>query len=177
MTSKSVFISAVFLIVFSSLKAQPKDNSHSVDVKGKLGLGAAISLDQISSMKLYKFDPKNHCNQSKALRIVYEDSISKCFDFVRNIGKVSGKKIVALLNLKSTFGNENYACFDTSYALIVYDIHECIIGYIHLSLNCNKAWIFPTTPAFEFYKNQEFMPIGLSASARKQLLGLLKISE
>ena len=177
MTSKSVFISAIFLIVFSSLKAQPKDDSYSVDVKGKLDLGAAISLNQISLMKLYKFDPKNHCNQSKALRIVYEDSISKCFDFVRNIGKVSYKKIVALLNLKSTFGNENYACFDTNYALIVYDIHECIIGYIHLSLNCNKAWIFPTTPAFEFYKNQEFMPIGLSASARKQLLGLLKISE
>lgn len=77
--------------------------------------------------------------------------------------------------MKSTYGNENFACFDTDYAMLIYDKNNCIIGTIHLSLDCNKVNMKPCIAALNYYDNLKFSPIGLSISARKKLLSLCKI--
>jgi hypothetical protein len=145
--------------------------------KLKLNINNELSIKDIHYIRLFKYDINNYCNQSRAIKIIHNDSISPCFDFVKKIDATTSKNIFSLLNKKSTYGNENMACFDTDYAMIVYDKSDAIIGTVQLSLDCNKVMIKPCTEALNYYDNLKFSPIGLSIYSRKKLLSLCKIKD
>lgn len=168
----------ILLILGLSSQCQIKiDDPVGTDVSNDLKISDSLKEIDVSFMKLFRFNPENNCNQSKSLKIIYRDSISKCFDFIENLGVQKSKKIISLLNSKSTFGNENFPCFSTEYVLIAYDKNSCIIGTISISLKCNKVLLSYYNSSLEYYRSLKFSPIGLSENSRSQLIKMCHLKE
>ncbi len=143
----------------------------------KISLRKQITGSASNTIKLYKFNPQNNCNQSKAVSIIYEDKISPCFDYVKTIKTGEVKKITGLLRKSTTYGGEDVACFDTEYALLIFDKSNVVIGYVNISLSCNKLISNPIIPEREHYANQGLRKVGFSKKGRNTLLKLLGLSD
>src|SRR5687767_2303950 len=98
----------------------------------KIKIEKQIDIEKSKSIKLFRFNSKNSCDQSKAVSVIYENKISTCFDYVKEIKKDNIKKIIKLLRSSASYGNEDVACFDTEQALVIYDKANVIIGYINI---------------------------------------------
>ena len=118
---------------------------------------------------LYKFNPLKNCNQTREVSIIKENRISKCFDYIRIIKGNDVKNILEFLYDSNNYGGEEVPCFDTSYSLLAYSSNNKIIGYINISLGCNKLLSNPTIKEQGKPSN-----IGFSKSGMQQLKKLLK---
>lgn len=132
------------------------------------------NFDSANSLLLYKYNPKNVCNQSKAVSVIKENKVSQCFDFVKNIDSSKTREILKILNDNSTYGNEDISCFDTDYSLVVMK-GKTIIGYINFSFNCNKLISNPEIEARTAKSKDGLRKVGFSDSGKNKLLKLLGI--
>lgn len=140
-----------------------------------LNLGTDIFPADVDYMKLYKYDARNDCEQSKAVSIIYNEQLSVCFNYIRII---KGKKMVDFLaTIKNieTYGAEDVACFNTDYSIILYNKKNEVIGYINISFDCNKLISNPEIKETEFYSQNGLRKVGFSKKGRekiKQILGI-----
>ncbi|MFL9485698.1 hypothetical protein ACI6Q2_23145 [Chitinophagaceae bacterium LWZ2-11] len=141
----------------------------------KIDLAKQITASASHSIKLYKFNSKNKCNQSKSVSIIDGDKVSTCFDYVKTISTSNTKKIASLLRESTTYGNEDVACFDTEYGLLIFDKSNVVIGYINISWSCNKLISNPIISEREQYAKQELRKVGFSKKGRSSLIKLLEI--
>jgi hypothetical protein len=143
----------------------------------KIGLLKEIKATVNSTIRLYKFNKDKQCDQSKAVTIIYENKVSKCFDYIKTIKTDDTKKIVSLLKTPTTYGGEDVACFDTDYALLIFNKQNVIIGYIDISLFCNKLISAPVIAEQEHYSKGGLRKVGFSKKGKAALLKLLKITD
>lgn len=139
----------------------------------KIRLDKQLVAKEKCTIKLYRFDPKNNCSQSKAVSIIYEGKIADCFDYVKTIEYADALNIVKLLRTPSTYGNEDVACFDTDYALLLFDKSNVVYGYVNISLFCNKLMSNPSIPEREAWSQDGLRKVGFSKKGRENLLMLL----
>ena len=142
----------------------------------RIELNNELSTKSITTIKLYRFNSKNTCNQSKAVSIIFDNKISTCFDLVKTIKKENVKKIINCLRTKKTYGNGDVACFDTDYGLIMYNVKRIIVGYVNISLFCNKINAAPLIQEREYFVSNTLRKVGLSIVGRKKIMKLLGLS-
>src|SRR5687767_10311631 len=94
----------------------------------KIKLAKHITVNESNNIKLYRFDPKNPCDQDKALSIIHEGKISSCFSYVKTINTYDTKKIITLLTSASMYGEAEAPCYDTDYALLIFNKSNVVIG-------------------------------------------------
>jgi hypothetical protein len=143
----------------------------------KIELSKNLSSKNVALIKLYKFNSKNSCNQSKAVSVIFDNQISECFDYVKTIKGGSIKKIMTCLHNKKTYGGEDVACFDVDYGIIAYNAKGVIIGFVNISLFCNKLNATPAIPERDFFNSSELHKVGFSKQGRNQIIKLLSLSD
>jgi hypothetical protein len=126
------------------------------------------------SMRLFKFDRSNDCDQSKAVSILYENKVSKCFTYLEDFKVDKVDTITASLMDTATYGNVDMACFDTDYGMVFYDSRETIVGYINISFSCNKLIANPKISERDIFITESARKVGFSDKGRKKLLALLR---
>jgi len=132
------------------------------------------NFNSASSLLLYKFNPNNFCDQSKAVSIIKNNRISQCFDFVKTFNGTKVKEILNLLNNEDTYGNEDVACFHTDYSLIVMN-GKTIVGYVNFSFSCNKLISNPIIEKMTSKSKDGLSKIGFSKSSKNKLVTILGI--
>ena len=167
--NKTLLFILIAILKINSLSAQ----QEAVEIS----LAKQITASASNTIKLYKFNPANRCGQSKRLSIIYENKISTCFDYVKTIGVGDVKKIVSLLRAPATYGSEDVACFDTDYALLIFDEKNVVIGYVNISFSCNKLNSNPIINEQAHYSKGELRKVGFSKKGRNSLLNLLAIKD
>lgn len=141
----------------------------------KLNINLTEKIKAADSIVLFKFNSDNLCDQSKAVSIIKNNEISKCFDYIKTIKGKAVSNFINLLHTKTTYGGGNVACFDTDYSVILIK-NNSIIAYINISISCNKLFANPKIQEQEsHYKNEGVGSIGFSTSGREQLLNSLGI--
>lgn len=155
------------------------ERHSSIDKKNNDSIILNISKDifpaDVHYMKLYKYDEKNDCEQSKAVSIIYNKQLSVCFDYIKII---KGKEMLDFLTTvknPKTYGSEDVACFDTDHALILYNVKDEVVGYINISDSCNKLISNPEIKEREFYSQGGLRKVGFSKKGKekiKQILGI-----
>jgi hypothetical protein len=168
MNKTLIFILVAFLRI-NSLSAQQETV--------KINLAKQITASASNTIKLYKFNPNNPCEQSKAVSIIYENKVASCFDYVKTIAVGDVKKTVSLLRTPTTYGSEDVACFDTDYALLIFDKKNVVIGYVNISLSCNKLISNPIITERGYYSKGGLQKVGFSKKGRSNLLKLLAITD
>ncbi len=164
---------SITILFFIFIIAGPASGQEAI----KLGLKKQITVSASNTIKLYKYNPQNECNQSKVVSVIYEDKLSTCFDYVKTFRMGKVKKIMKFLRALTTYGGEDVACFDTEYALLIFDKSNMAIGYINISLSCNKLISNPVITEREYYANPGFRKVGFSKKGRTGLLKLLGFSD
>lgn len=142
--------------------------------KQNLPIAIGDDFKSATSLLLYKFNEKKMCDQSKAVSIIMDNKISQCFDLIKNINGLKTKEILNILHDKNTYGSEDAACFDTDYSLVVMN-GKTIIGYINISLRCNKLFSNPIIKEETSHSKNGLTKIGFSNYGRNKLLKLLGI--
>lgn len=162
-TMKRILTLCVLLAVNSKINAQQE----------KVKLEKDFSQMKAASIQLFKFDTANFCDQSKAVSIIYDNKVSKCFTYLKSyrIGKV--KKMIKLLRDKTTYGNDEVACFDTEYGIVFYNSNGSIIGYINISFSCNELISNPIIPEREHFITEKSRKVGFSLDGRGRIIRLL----
>jgi hypothetical protein len=151
--------------------SEDKKNNDSII----LNISKDIFPANVHYMKLYKYDEKNDCEQSKAVSVIYDNRISVCFDYVK---RIEGKKVKDFINLvrnPKTYGAEDVACFDTDYSLILYNRKDEITGYINISNSCNKLISNPKIKEMEFYSRDGLRKVGFSKGIKEKIQQILGI--
>ena len=96
-----------------------------------------------NTIKLYTYDYPNTCDPSKIVSVVRENKISPCFRYIKTFEKNEAKTITKMLRSSATYSRDTTACFDTQYALLILNKAGVIIGYVDISLSCNKLHAVP----------------------------------
>jgi hypothetical protein len=109
--------------------------------------------------------------------VIKDNQLTTCFDYVKTIDVVNTKKLISVLSVPSSYGAEDVACFTTQYGMVVLDRSGVIIGYINLSLSCNKLISNPVIREREHFSHNGLRLVGFSTSGRTKLLALLGITE
>lgn len=164
---KNIFFLTICFVFVISCKGQEKKA-----VNTKTDIQIENDFKSATSFALYKFNPNNPCNQSKAVSIIKENKISECFDFIKTIKGNDVKNIIALLHNTKSYGSEDLACFDTEYSLVAFTKNK-IIGYINISFNCNKLISNPTIAERDSFVKNDIRNIGFSINGKKKLYKLL----
>jgi len=141
----------------------------------KIELGKDVSSKTCQLIKLFKYNPKNFCDQSKGVSIVFDNKISPCFDHIKTFDTRQSKKIVGLLRSVRTYGSYDAPCFDTDYALMIYNKSNKIVGHIEISFSCNKLISEPNIKEREHFNHDGLRNVGFSKSGRKTLIKLLML--
>ena len=163
------------ILLFNLLLFQACFSQNAKTEKQESSIKISDNFNSASSLLLYKFNPKNSCDQSKAVSIIKDNKISQCFDFVKTFNGTKVKEILNLLNNEDTYGNEDVACFDTDHALILYNVKNEVVGYINISESCNKLISNPEIKEMEFYSQGGLRKVGFSKKGKdkiKQILGI-----
>lgn len=160
-----------FLVTISNQKIFSQLSSDSIKISKNLVIG------NVEFMKLYVDSNKRECDQKKAISIIFNDKISSCFDYVKSFSKGDCHKILKHINTSSTYGGEDVACFETDYALLLYNKQKTIIGYINISFFCNKLNSNPRIDAIKVLSSGKIRRNGFSKHGRKELLELLGLKE
>lgn len=160
------------LILCSLLTFNSKINAQQQKVK----LAKNFTQMKAASMQLFKFDTANFCDQSKAVSVVYNNKVSKCFTYLKNFKIDKVKRFIKSLRDKTTYGNEDVACFDTEYGIVFYNSYGNIIGYINISFSCNKLISNPIIPEREHFVTKKSRKVGFSLVGRGKIIKLLGLS-
>jgi hypothetical protein len=169
-----ILLALFTLISFQSCISQNEKKEKNLE-KSKLIIDIKKEFTSAEYLLLYKFDSTNNCDQSKAVSIVKNNRISICFDYVKKIEDSNVKKILNLLHSKSTYGKEDAPCFDTDYALIAIK-EENIIGYINISLSCNKLISNPIIEERIIETKEGLRKVGFSIQGKNDLKKFLGIN-
>lgn len=151
--------------------SEDKKNNDSII----LNISKDIFPADVHYMKLYKYDEKNDCEQSKAVSIIYNKQLSVCFDYIKII---KGKDMVDFLTTvknPKTYGAEDVACFNTDYSVILYNKKNEVIGYINVSIDCNKLISNPEIKEMEFYSQGGLTKVGFSKKGKEKIMQILGI--
>jgi len=138
-------------------------------------LAKTVDTNSVQSIKLYKFNPDNSCNQSKGVSIVFNNKLSSCFDFVKNIAPGKVKSIVSLVTSAKSYGGEDVACFTTNYSLLLLNSNNVVTGYIDISFDCNKLISNPIISERISKSNAGLRKVGFSKTSRENLIKLLGV--
>lgn len=168
------FISILFYSCISqNTKNEKLESSPSINEKDTLKVNLSDNFNSVSSILLYKFNSNNKCDQSKAVSIIKDNKISKCLDYIKTFDFSRSKNILDLLQNKNTYGNEDVACFDTDYSLVIVN-GKTITGYINISFNCNKLISNPIIKERLSQSNNGLRKVGFSNLGKTKLLELLE---
>jgi hypothetical protein len=115
-------------------------------------LSKKIKASPTSVVKVYGYFDYHYknvkgCDSSKTASIIQNNKISPCFQYLRSFEKNDAKKIINLLNDRSTYeGAIDKPCLETHYALLILN-NNVVTGYVNMSLACNKIISDPAIPA------------------------------
>lgn len=157
------------LILCSLLAFNSKINAQQPIIK----LAKDYSQMKAASMRLFKFDTANICDQSKAVSVVYNNKVSKCFTHLKSFKVDKVKRFIKSLRDKATYGNDDVACFDTDYGVVFYNSYGSIVGYVNISFSCNKLISNPIIPEREYFITEKSRKVGFSIVGRKKIIKLL----
>lgn len=129
------------------------------------------------TMKLYKLNSHNPCEQEKAVAIVYNGKLSSCFDYVRNISSDTAQRIVKLIRTPATYGGGYPFCFYTDYALLITNAKNEVCGYVSVSFNCNQLIPYPKVKEQEVLSKGELHLFGFSKKGYTSLATLLSLTK
>lgn len=147
-----------------------KDNDSII-----LNISKGIFPTEIDYIKVYKYDSKNDCEQSKAVSIVYNNHLSSCFNYLKTFKNKDVKDFIIIIKDPKTYGAEDIACFDTDYALLLYNKKNEVVAYINISESCNKLISNPEIKERHFYSQDGLRKVGFSKKGKekiKQILGI-----
>lgn len=119
---------------------------------GQVKLSKQIKASPTSVVKVYGYFDYYYknvagCDSSKTASIIQNNKISPCFQYLRSFEKDDAKKIINLLNDRSTYkGPVDRPCSETHYALLIFN-NNVVTGYVNISLDCNKIISNPAIPA------------------------------
>lgn len=128
--------------------------------------------DTCCTLRLYKYNPTNDCNQSKAISIVKDNKITPCFDYIRDFNDSEKELFISLIQNPDTYGNEDVACFDTEYSVLAID-SATIVGFVNISISCNKLISIPEIPARTAHAEDGLRKVGFTRIGRSKLLKML----
>ena len=164
---KRIFVLTICFFFVISCKGQEKEAlSTKSDIQIKDDFKSA------NSFTLYKYNPNNPCNQSKAVSILKENYISECFDFIKTISGDEVSSIIDLIHNTKSYGSQDLACFDTEYSLVALSNNK-IIGYINISFSCNKLISNPPIAERDSFVKNDIRNIGFSINGKNKLYKLL----
>jgi hypothetical protein len=135
-----------------------------------INIAKKLDISQIFKIELYRFNSKKECNQSKAISIIYDHRIAPCFDYIRSIKDKD--KFIKIITDHHTYGAEDVACFDTDYAVLLYGSKGDIVGYINISMSCNKLISNPEIKERTYYSQDGLRKVGFS---KKGKIGIQKV--
>ena len=160
-------ITVLTLFIFDSCHSQDsKTVSHGLQVILK------DKFDTCCTLRLYKYNPTNNCNQSKAISIVKDNKITPCFDYIRDFNDSEKVLFISLIQNPDTYGNEDVACFHIEYSVLAMD-SATIVGFINISISCNKLISNPEIPARTAHSEDGLRKVGFTRIGRSKLLKLL----
>lgn len=159
---KRILILCVLIVFYSNINAQQQ----------KIKLAKYFSQMKAASMRLFKFDTANFCDQSKAVSVVYDNKVSQCFTYLKSFKIDKVKRLIKSLSDKTTYGNGDVACFDTEYGIVFYNSYGSIVGYVNISLSCNKLMSNPIIPEREYFITDKSRKVGFSLIGREKIIKL-----
>lgn len=154
-------------MIFCLLFGLPAPGQDSLVVKPAKN----ITVSEASIIKLYAFNTNNGCDRSTNVSAVYENKISPCFYYVKTFEKKKVKQIINMLRSRRTYGGKEAACFDTDYALVIFDKANVVTGYVNISLYCN--WLIPNPVIPE--SKMGLGKGGFSKKGKERLLEVLEL--
>jgi hypothetical protein len=150
-------------------------NSSLMQAQNLIRIENRINLNNIASAKLFVLNHTTVSSNQKYASVIFNGQISKNFDYLKTIDMIKSRKIMKHLTSKSTYGGEDYACFETDYGIVLYDVKKVIIGYVNISFFCDKIISDPDIPECNNYSSKNQSLAGFSIKGRKNLLQLLGI--
>ncbi len=129
------------------------------------------------TMKLYKLNTGNLCEQEKAVAIMYNGRLSSCFDYVRSISPDTARKIIKLIRTPATYGGGYPFCFNTDYALLITNAKNEVCSYVSVSFNCNQLIPYPRVKEQEVLSKGELHLFGFSKKGYTRLARLLLLEK
>lgn len=160
------------------LKDSAKINTQGYFPQNKdiaINISTEINFKKVGYMELYKINLTKGCDQSKAVSIVYQNKIAKCFDYMKTIKGREKDNFIRIIRDYHTYGGDDVACFDTDYGLLLYGYQNEIVGYINISKSCNKLVSNPEIKERTYYAHDGLRLIGFSKKGRKNIEKVLGI--
>ncbi|WP_426792352.1 hypothetical protein [Sphingobacterium sp. WOUb80] len=155
-------------VVISKGEKKGLDDNYPV-----INIAKKIDINQIIKIELYRFNSKRSCNQSKAISIIYNNRIAPCFNYIRTIKDKD--KFLKIITDHHTYGAEDVACFDTDYSVLLYGSKGDIMGYINISMSCNKLTSNPEIKERTYYSRDGLRKVGFSKRGKISIQKILGI--
>ncbi|SIN86804.1 hypothetical protein [Chitinophaga niabensis] len=105
-----------------------------------------LTVSNVSAIKLYAYDINKGCDRATPVSLIDNDKVTPCSRYVKTFEKEKVKQIIKLLRSEATYGGEPAACFETNYSLMMLDKANVVIGYVDISLFCNRLIANPLIP-------------------------------
>ncbi|MGE8421897.1 MULTISPECIES: hypothetical protein [Sphingobacterium] len=171
---KTSLVMLLLMFYFTGVKCQLKDEKKAVDDNYPvINIAKKLDINQVIKIELYRFNPKKKSNQSKAISIVYNNRIAPCFDYIRTIKDKD--KFIKIITDHHTYGSEDIACFDTGYSVLLYGNKDDIVGYINISMSCNKLISNPEIKERTYYSRDGLRKVGFSKKGKISIQKILGI--
>ena len=114
----------------------------------KIEIASEFPKKEVTHIDVYSFVENRPCKQDKAISIIYKGKLdTSCFTYLKTIDQKQSQVLCNELLSPKTYGSFGHSCFDTDYALLLYNHKDVVIGYVNLSLGCLWSSGEPKIPA------------------------------
>lgn len=143
----------------------------------KVNLKKHIVVDDIKSIRLFECNRAGHdCYDQKEVYIITGNRLSPCFRLIKTLNEADSKKLVGILRSKATYSVNKYYAFTTDYAIVLYDKHNAVNGYVTFSFVCNNLFPEPDIDEQKSVSPNDISLAGFSKSGRMKILKILGLT-